>query len=35
MLMKPSQLVTSLIPYYAKTGRSRSPNRLTLQITLM
>ncbi len=28
-------LVTSLIPYYAETGRVLSPNRLTLQITLM
>jgi hypothetical protein len=27
--------VMSLIPYYAETGRSQSPNCLTLQITLM
>ncbi len=27
--------VTCLMPYYAKTGRSRPPNRLTLRITLL
>jgi len=26
--------VTRLMPYYAETGRSRPPNRLTLRITL-
>jgi hypothetical protein len=27
--------VTHLMPYYAETGRSRPPNRLTLPITLL
>jgi hypothetical protein len=32
---KISFLVTHLMPYYAKTGCSRPPNHLTLQITLL